>query len=223
MGADTAQLTLTLPSGATGRGSKQSRAQASGLFSHVPAWPPPRRCCLFWEAFLDCCQPHPALCSHSPKDRAHAGSAFPELLLASGLPGQPGLSPVSLPEEGSQGSPGLVGKCLGQCWRGRQLCLKSAEARGVLTCRDPDNSHPSPVTRGHLGAEVLKWSALESASQFKIPNPEQFGQSWLQSHLEEGPGFKLGAPGPWGLPTPHQALWVHRDSGSTWVGGREDR
>lgn len=205
-GAGTTPLTLTLPLGAAGRGSKQSRAQASGLLSHVPARPLPRRGCLLWEAFLDCCQAHPALCSAAL--RAGPLSARPSQT-ARPLP------VISLPEEGGQGSPGPASKCPGHCQRGQQLRLQSAGARRVLTCRGPNNSHNSPGTRGHFWAEMFTWPALESASRFKIPNPEQFGQSWLQSHLEEGPGFKLRAPGPWGLPTPQQASWAHTEPGST--------
>lgn len=102
---------------------------------------------------------------------------------------------------------------------GRELCLQSAEARGCPHAEAPTTA-TTPQGHGALWAEAFTGPALESASRFKIPNPEQFGQSWLQSHLEEGPGFKLRAPGPGGLPTPQQ---VHTEPGSTrGAGDREE-
>lgn len=122
-----------LPSGARGRGSKQSQVRASGLLSQVPARPSPQTCCLFREAFLGCCQPHPALCSQSPKVRPHTGSAFPELLLASGLPGQPGPLPAASLPEGSWRS-------LGPSWQVPRL-TPERPAAACPECRGQKGPH----------------------------------------------------------------------------------
>lgn len=96
----------------------------------------------------DCYRPHRALCAAAPR----AGPRLPRHSLNCCWPrpswtARP-LPAASLSEQGSWGSPGPADKGPGHCQRGRQLRLRSAEARRVFTCRGPDHSHNCPGIGG---------------------------------------------------------------------------
>lgn len=68
--------------GYTGRGSKQSRAQARGLLSHTPDCSLPWRGCLFWEAFPTATG-LPVLSVQQPQGQGPGCLGIPQTLLAS--------------------------------------------------------------------------------------------------------------------------------------------
>lgn len=207
MEAGTAQPTLPRPWHCRPRKQAQpglcsAHSLGGAASSRKSSWTPAR-----WSFPASPC----SLCTW-PTGRVCASLAPPEPLLAQKVPKR------SLPQPPCRGRQLGVPGPAGQCRRGRQPRPSVQRPEG--------SSHTEALTAA--AAPQRPWAprggalwrpALESVSGFKIPNAERFGPRWLESHLEEGPGFKLQAPGLWDRPTRHQASRAVR---GTW-GRREGR
>lgn len=201
-----------------GRGSKHSQVQTAVGSPMLLPGPFPWRGCLFQEALLDSCQAvFPSLTLLSGQGASRAG---PPLAWCPQTTAGPGPSRTARPRRSAQGL-SLRPPCPKRVARGPH------DRPGSTPERPAGASHAetlktamAPQGRRGASGQRRQWSALESAARFKIPNPEQFGKSWLESHLQEGPEFKLGAPGPWDLPlTP----WHRQSQRGTQVGCTERR